>query len=124
MTVWNECEKLAKRVAADITALFNRILFLENISIHNALDLNTDYEDKDPVTGKFKIITHKRLDGTVLKKTVYSVDPDLPTTVPPVLNLKTVTLFGKDGISIVQEVRYRVSYDDDGDIISETVLDD
>ena len=37
-------------------------------------------------------------------------------------NLKVVTVFAKDGITILQETRYRVAYDSDGDIVSETVL--
>ena len=100
----------------------NRILFLENITIHSALDVNTDYENKDPITGKFKTITHKRVDGTIIRKITYEIDPDEPAEVPPKLNLKVVTVFAKDGITILQEARYRVAYDSDGDIVSETVL--
>ncbi|MEG3033919.1 MAG: hypothetical protein RR877_00295 [Aurantimicrobium sp.] len=122
MTVWAEGLALAKRVAADMTAVVNRILFLENISVHSALDVNTDYEDKDPTTGRFKTITHKRGNGTIIRRTTYEVDPDVPAEVPPKLNLKVVTIFAKDGITILQEVRYRVTYDSEGDITSETVL--
>lgn len=124
MSVWSEVSALAKRVAADVTAVVNRVLFLENITIHNALDVNTEYEDKDPTTGRFKSITYKRLDGTIIRKVTYDVDPDEPVEVPPKLNLKVVTVFGKDGITILQETRYRVTYDSDGDIVSETVLSD
>ena len=122
MTVWAEGLALAKRVAADMTAVVNRVLFLENISVHSALDVNTDYEDKDPTTGRFKTITHKRGNGTIIRRTTYEVDPNEPAEVPPKLNLKVVTIFAKDGITILQEVRYRVTYDSEGDITSETVL--
>ena len=124
MSVWSEATALAKRAAADLTAVVNRILFLENITIHSALDVNTDYENKDPTTGRFKTITHKRVDGTVIRRTTYEIDPDEPAEVPPKLNLKVVTVFAKDGITILQETRYRVAYDSDGDIVSETVLSD
>ena len=122
MSVWSEATRLAKRMAADITAVVNRVLILENIAIHNALDVNTDYEDKDPTTGRFKSITYKRVDGTVIRKIIYDIDPEEPVEVPPKLNLKVVTIFAKDGITILQEVRYRVTYDSEGDIVSETVL--
>ena len=122
MSVWSEATALAKRAAADLTAVVNRILFLENITIHGALDVNTDYENKDPITGRFKTITHKRVDGTIIRKITYEIDPDEPAEVPPKLNLKVVTIFAKDGITILQEVRYRVTYDSEGDITSETVL--
>ncbi len=122
MSVWSEATKLAKRMAADFTAVVNRVLILENITIHNALDVNTDYEDKDPTTGRFKSITYKRVDGTVIRKIIYDIDPEEPVEVPPKLNLKVVTIFAKDGITILQEVRYRVTYDSEGDIVSETVL--
>ena len=122
MSVWSEATALAKRAAADVTAVVNRILFLENITIHSALDVNTDYENKDPITGRFKTITHKRVDGTIIRRTTYEIDPDEPAEVPPKLNLKVVTVFAKDGITILQEARYRVAYDSDGDIVSETVL--
>ena len=124
MSVWSEATRLAKRMAADITAVVNRVLILENIAIHNALDVNTDYEDKDPTTGRFKSITYKRVDGTVIRKIIYDIDPEEPVEVPPKLNLKVVTIFAKDGITILQEVRYRVTYDSEGDIVSETVLSD
>ena len=78
MSVWSEATALAKRAAADLTAVVNRILFLENITIHSALDVNTDYENKDPITGRFKTITHKRVDGTVIRRTTYEIDPDEP----------------------------------------------
>ena len=86
------------------------------------MDVSTDYENKDPITGRFKTITHKRVDGTVIRKITYEIDPDEPAEVPPKLNLKVVTVFAKDGITILQETRYRVAYDSDGDIVSETVL--
>lgn len=124
MSVWSELSALAKRVAADTTAVVNRVLFLENITVHNALDVNTDYENKDPTTGRFKTITYKRLDGTIIRRVNYEIDPNEPADVPPKLNLKVVTVFAKDGITILQETRYRVTYDSDGDIVSETVLSD
>lgn len=121
MSIWIEVGIFVKRVAADMAAIANRTLFIENNLLHSALDANTEYTDKDTITGRFKTITHKRGDGTIIRRTTYDVDPDKTAAVPPLLNLKTVTVFGKDGIDILHEVRYSVAYDSDGDIVSETV---
>lgn len=122
MSIWSELSLATTRFAADVTAIVNRVIFLERTMVPYALDVNTDYEDKDSVTGKFKKITYKRLDGTVIKTITYEIDSDLPAEIPPKLNLKRVTVFSKDGITILEEAKYRILYDSEGDIVSETVL--
>ena len=122
MSIWSELSLATTRFAADVTAIVNRVIFLERTMVPYALDVNTDYEDKDSVTGKFKKITYKRLDGTVIKNITYEIDSDLPAEIPPKLNLKRVTVFSKDGITILEEAKYRILYDSEGDIVSETFL--
>lgn len=122
MSIWSELSLATTRFAADVTAIVNRVIFLERTMVPYALDVNTDYEDKDSVTGKFKKITYKRLDGTVIKTITYEIDSDLPAEIPPKLNLKRVTVFSKDGITILEEAKYRILYDSEGDIVSETFL--
>lgn len=121
MTIWETINNVSRRVAADVTALVGRIVFLENNLIQHSLDINTEYSDKDTASGRYKTITHKRLDGTVVRNTVFSIDPDEVAEVPPKMNLKTVTVFAKDGITILEETVYKLVYDSDGVVLSETV---
>jgi hypothetical protein len=124
MSVWLSLRNLASKVSADITALANRIVYLEHNVAHSAMDVSKELVDKDPNTGLYRSVIFKRPDETLLRKDEYSSDPELPIDDPPVMNLRTSTIYGKDGVNVLAQHKYRVTYDENDQIISEVLLDD
>lgn len=118
MSVWLAITELTTRVTADLTAIVNRLKYVEHSTVHLSPDVSVEYSDHDVDSDRYLTTTYKRSDGTLLRVETYSEDPLETPQTPPVYGLKTVTLYDRLGLNPLKVYRYDVDYDASGRILS------
>lgn len=101
---------LAEAVGSDIKELTDT---LKDISIGPPLSIYRENEDSE---GIFTTITYKRNDSTIYKTSVLS------NGTSPEYTTRTITYYEDDGVTVRSTQVYTLSYNLDGDLISEVLV--
>ena len=100
-----------KASQVDLTVLAARVMEAEVVT----KDKMSVYRSDKDTYGVFRTITQKRSDGTTFRTS------ELSGGVAPQYSTRTLTFYAADGVTVSSTATYTLSYDTDGDVVSEVL---
>ena len=100
-----------KASQVDLTALTARVTEAEVVT----KDKMSVYRSNKDTYGVFRTITQKRSDGTTFRTS------ELSGGTAPQYSTRTLTFYAADGVTVSSTATYTLSYDTDGDVVSEVL---
>lgn len=121
--VWTEFNEFVKKCGEAVVDIYTRINTLELNVIRDADYGSTEKSNKDPETGLYLKKTVLRADGTLLKEELLTYSEE-NVNEEGNQDLLTIIIYARDGVTVRDTKRYKLTYDTTGDVVSRVLLND